>query len=490
MSVYVDPSRIQGFGSSPLATEGKEGDLSKTSDRFFVAMDSMKDSMTFAAVQTTAHTVRATMDNLTKVGNHVWESAAQDVSDMSSRVKLAVASTFRVDEAGTTVTAPQCKTTGYLMPCTKSAAKSPRKNKENKSPQVKSHKEKVKEMMKIKIRSSLSRPSKDDANEKKLVPYKLPSVCPQHLKEAEELLLEFSVCRWPTRVTPTAAELETLWLQCNILPCLAVSHGFIEQLSYTTGNDAWQPRLRMLHALENFYARGREGREIACLVYVSSGSLIDHLCTQVPQTKQKALEFRAIVREEKAAQPVAERPVDNKPLHSDGKKTQKADMDRLAPAIPSPRTTSMSADSKGEDDEIPVGKNLLCSRGLKTQEPSIDLLDFVAPSPLSSTLVANSTGEVSGPCDSPLHSSSSQPAAALELTNELDLQSDPNEAPKFSGEPSAITTAGEPALPTGTVAFGSPSYDPSLGAVIFRRNPGAYVNVLGGTGDDSSKASH
>merc|ERR1719421_2502891 len=128
---------------------------------------------------------------------------------------------------------------------------------------------------------------------------------PPYLDEARTATNNFCQHISLTRVAPTSKELEDFWSQCILLKPAAVAHGLAEQLSYETSDYAWQPRLRVLWALEYFHARGVFGKEVVDQVRASSLPLLTHLSTDVPQCKEKALKVLAVMRGEATAKPPA-----------------------------------------------------------------------------------------------------------------------------------------------------------------------------------------
>jgi len=105
--------------------------------------------------------------------------------------------------------------------------------------------------------------------------------------EASRILATFCVDYPATRVLPMHSELEGLWDSCQKLNPNAVAEAVSEQLSWSSGDLDWQPRLRALHALEHFHAKGEMAVEVVGLVLNQANGLLQHL-TQVPQCGAKA----------------------------------------------------------------------------------------------------------------------------------------------------------------------------------------------------------
>jgi len=105
--------------------------------------------------------------------------------------------------------------------------------------------------------------------------------------EASRILAAFCVDYPATRVVPTHSELEGLWDSCQKLNPNAVAEAVSEQLSWSSGDLEWQPRLRALHALEHFHTKGELAAEMIGSVLHQANGLLQHL-TQVPQCCAKA----------------------------------------------------------------------------------------------------------------------------------------------------------------------------------------------------------
>merc|ERR1719343_1504999 len=72
------------------------------------------------------------------------------------------------------------------------------------------------------------------------------------LAQASRVVSDFCE-RYPAlHIEPTPEALEELLLSCGNMSRSAVAHAFHEQLSWSSGDMEWQPRLRALFALEYF----------------------------------------------------------------------------------------------------------------------------------------------------------------------------------------------------------------------------------------------
>jgi len=80
---------------------------------------------------------------------------------------------------------------------------------------------------------------------------------------------------------PTWDELEALWEACNSLRADAVSIAFVEQLAWK--NRAWQPRLRVLHAMRHFCMKGGWGQDVAKEAFEHVDGLFPQFAAEVPE---------------------------------------------------------------------------------------------------------------------------------------------------------------------------------------------------------------
>lgn len=90
-----------------------------------------------------------------------------------------------------------------------------------------------------------------------------------------------------SRVEPQQEDLAALLAECAALPRAAVCKAFQQQLSWSTGDLDWQPKLRALHALEHF-GQHEEGRAVARRTANNSVGILHYLVDAVPQCREKA----------------------------------------------------------------------------------------------------------------------------------------------------------------------------------------------------------
>mmetsp|Transcript_94252 Transcript_94252/g.237655 ORF Transcript_94252/g.237655 Transcript_94252/m.237655 type:complete len:219 (-) Transcript_94252:953-1609(-) len=115
------------------------------------------------------------------------------------------------------------------------------------------------------------------------------------LAQAAKLVSDFCEHYPALHIEPTPEALEELALSCSSLPRSAVAKAFNEQLSWSSGDMEWQPRLRALFALE--YLCGQESRLSRTLVrkvVAEAQDILRHLVTEVPQCREKAAQVLAL----------------------------------------------------------------------------------------------------------------------------------------------------------------------------------------------------
>merc|ERR1712150_306685 len=115
-----------------------------------------------------------------------------------------------------------------------------------------------------------------------------PLESPHERARAAHAVSEFCEGYAATRVEPTRNELEALWVSCHALSSRAVSDAIYDQLAWGSGCLGWQPRLRALHALEHISQQGRQGRCIAIAVVAEAREILQYLCAEVPQCRERA----------------------------------------------------------------------------------------------------------------------------------------------------------------------------------------------------------
>lgn len=186
-----------------------------------------------------------------------------------------------------------------------------------------------------------------------------PAFSPRQRTEAASLISKFCQGYTHARVVPTAAELAKLWVSCNALQPNVVSSVLYEKLSFSDGEFEWQPRLRILYFLEVLYWKGGASEEIATGIHSHAAGLLQHLATEVLQTKEKAKQVL-----ETLAGNVAEAP------------PGMADVDKVIPAA--------TANSAAKEAPTP-----------KAAPPAQDLLDLAAP------VVSSSASSTASPVKAP-----------------------------------------------------------------------------------------
>jgi len=91
-----------------------------------------------------------------------------------------------------------------------------------------------------------------------------------------------------TRVEPTPAELESLWMKCSDLRAVIVAQALADQLTKATGEQNWQAQVRALHVLTYLYTKGHGGKQIAQVVMNSTRELLQHLAKETEECHRGA----------------------------------------------------------------------------------------------------------------------------------------------------------------------------------------------------------
>jgi len=118
---------------------------------------------------------------------------------------------------------------------------------------------------------------------------KLTKRAQKNLNDASEILESFCQSYPASRVEPTESELKDLWERCAYFRPQCLAGAVAEQLSLRDGEMEWQPRLRVLCALEFcFQEMGTAPRSVAKMVCDENHSLMQYLASDVPQCRTRA----------------------------------------------------------------------------------------------------------------------------------------------------------------------------------------------------------
>ncbi|CAE8623053.1 unnamed protein product, partial [Polarella glacialis] len=126
-------------------------------------------------------------------------------------------------------------------------------------------------------------------------------VSPRSRQESIRIVADFCEKYPAARVRPNTSELESFWARCSVLKASPLIGAIYDQLSYAGGDTSWQPRLRILYALEYLYRKGGVGKEIAVGSLIQAKGIIIHL-GEVPQCAEKAKEVIHVITGRAAAQ--------------------------------------------------------------------------------------------------------------------------------------------------------------------------------------------
>mmetsp|Transcript_127288 Transcript_127288/g.249417 ORF Transcript_127288/g.249417 Transcript_127288/m.249417 type:complete len:242 (-) Transcript_127288:241-966(-) len=114
---------------------------------------------------------------------------------------------------------------------------------------------------------------------------------------AEALRIVTDFCHQPTalRAEPGVEGLNALFQSCYRLPTPAVAVAMREQLSWSSGNMEWQPRLRVVCAMIYFVRQDAWGEEVVRKVVEQAGDTLEHLAQEVPQCTTLTLQLLEIL---------------------------------------------------------------------------------------------------------------------------------------------------------------------------------------------------
>jgi len=212
----------------------------------------------------------------------------------------------------------------------------------------------------------------------------IANVSPRSRQEASSAISDFCQKYPAARVRPNSQELDKLWSKIGELKPIALTSAFYDELSFTNGDTSWQPRLRVLYAVEYLYKKDGIGKEVAMSLLGQAKGIIHHL-TEVQQCAEKATEVIKLVS---------------------GKTKKKED------------------DGAKADDEDAAEKEKPIAKPAKAA-PAPDLLDMSDPPPAPTPAPAPSLSDVD--LLGPVTTSTSTPSTSL--PQDLDLLSPPVKAP-------------------------------------------------------------
>lgn len=112
-------------------------------------------------------------------------------------------------------------------------------------------------------------------------------VSPRQKAEATQVVTEFCETYPALRVVPNEMDLDVFWAKCSVLQPKPIADAIYDQLSFSGGDNDWQPRLRALYAIEHLHGKGGVGKEITRVVMHSAKGLLQHL-SEIPQCTIKA----------------------------------------------------------------------------------------------------------------------------------------------------------------------------------------------------------
>mmetsp|Transcript_80487 Transcript_80487/g.152894 ORF Transcript_80487/g.152894 Transcript_80487/m.152894 type:complete len:460 (-) Transcript_80487:139-1518(-) len=295
----VDASRIQGFGSTP--------EPQKSSGNFSGFLDALRDQVSGPAM-------RSAVDSLSLQITDALEAAQEDMSEMAFEFKSFASSAIGIQPSSSATSSSTKETSA--------------------SDGVVVHERRAEVVM-----------------------------SPRQKAEATTLLSKFCSNYGAARVAPRPAELEDLWLRCSVLQPNTVASAIYEQLSFADGDLEWQPRLRILYLLETFYWKGGVGRNITDGILNHGGGLLQHLATEVPQTKEKAEQVIQVLSGQAGAPPESQ------------------------------KVEAAAASAVASSAKAPMEKR---AAGPAPQE---DLLDLAAPSSGATSSAAPAAAAATGPVD-------------------------------------------------------------------------------------------
>mmetsp|Transcript_3778 Transcript_3778/g.8778 ORF Transcript_3778/g.8778 Transcript_3778/m.8778 type:complete len:490 (-) Transcript_3778:233-1702(-) len=194
-----------------------------------------------------------------------------------------------------------------------------------------------------------------------------PPVSPRQKAESSQVVTDFCEKYPALRVIPNEMDLDVFWAKCSVLHPRPVADAIYDQLSFSGGDNDWQPRLRALYALEHLHQKGGAGRDITRVVLHAAKGLLQHL-VEVPQCSQKATQVMATLRGTKPAE--VSGPADKAPASAGSPATPPKVTARAPDLLDAPPPQQAAGKSTQDLLDLPLG--------LKSGSPQVanDLLDL------------------------------------------------------------------------------------------------------------------
>lgn len=275
----------------------------------------------------------------------------------------------------------------------------------------------------------------------------IASVSPRSRQEASSAISDFCQKYPAARVRPNSQELDKLWAKIHELKPIALTSAFYDELSFSNGDTSWQPRLRVLYAMEYLYKKHPTGKEVALSVMGQAKGIIQHL-TEVQQCAEKATEVMKLIT---------------------GKVKEKQD------------------DGAKADEEEAAKKEKPIAKPAKAA-PAPDLLDMSEPPPAAAAAAAPAAlAPAVALSDVDLLGTPAQGQGGS-LPQDLDLLSPAPAGPAAPAAPGAIPFAASATLPgSSSVLLGMPAAPKAATLPLFPAPSGVASSAYGG-GRQSSMA--
>mmetsp|Transcript_83958 Transcript_83958/g.148485 ORF Transcript_83958/g.148485 Transcript_83958/m.148485 type:complete len:555 (-) Transcript_83958:94-1758(-) len=290
-------------------------------------------------------------------------------------------------------------------------------------------------------------PEKQASAVKKII----EKVSPRSRQEAVRVIGDFCEKYPASRVRPSTTDLEKLWAEVSTLKAAALVSAIYDQLSYANGDTSWQPRLRILYAIESFFKKGGMGKEVAVGVYNQARSIIQHL-VEVQQCAEKAFEVKQLLTGKiKVADPGAQADDEGQGAAAKAKATPKA---KAEPEKEAPDLLDMADPVTAPTSTAPSGSIDLLGGASPAANTSLEELDFFA-TPAASSAPATSS--------MPAPSSTAAAADAFNPNQSTAMPSALNPGPAFPAFGAMSAPTGVPSG-AGFGAMGMPAMGQGFGA--------------------------
>lgn len=239
------------------------------------------------------------------------------------------------------------------------------------------------------VSASVFDQEKDLENQGKAAQSHEPPVSPRQKAESIQVVSEFCEKYPAVRVVPNEVDLDVFWAKCSVLHPKPIADAIYDQLSFSGGDNEWQPRLRALYALEHLHHKGGMGKDVTRIVMHSAKGLLQHL-VEVEKCSAKAQQVIATLR---GAKPGEGSVTEKSPADAAvGTGAREASQAKSPASSNAPSASSTIAKPKAAADLLDIAAPPVVPQPKQASQASQDLLSIPLSEPAGQAAAARSQG--------------------------------------------------------------------------------------------------